>query len=537
MKTRALLISALLLTGCQTINTQQTSPQPDTEVKTNSDTQALLLPSPIILPDAPSNQTTTPVKKSTATKPIINRLNTTSNSDLWPILTRKISLNVPNDPRIRQYRRWYLKNPEHIRIVAQRAEPFLYYITQQVKKRGMPLEIALLPIVESSFDQFAHSSSNAGGLWQIIPATGRKFGLKQNTWYDGRYDVIESTQAALDLLQYLHNKFNNWPLALAAYNCGEGRVFRAMRKNKAKGLPTDFWALSLPRETSDYVPKLYAIADIINHPTQYGLRIPAIPNKPAISIVKPNVQMDLAVIARYAGLSLNEIKALNPAFNHGITAPGHTNILLPINAVSRFNQQFARHDKKGFETVTYIVKSGDSLGKIAQRYNSSTRDIEQINRLKNHTIRIGQRLTIPVLQSTKPMYFAQAPQKNTYTLKNSYYTVKSGDSLSQIAQRYKMSTSALMALNNIKNTQQTLRIGQNIKIAKTTKTTTQYIKNSQKTNYASIGRYVVKNGDSLWTIANQYDVSVNQLAKWNDLKTSHPLRVGQNITIKNAPIH
>ena len=193
--------------------------------------------------------------------------------------------------------------------VAERAKPFLFLITEKVEEKGIPLELALLPVVESSFDQFAYSHGSAAGLWQFVSDTARRFGLEQNWWYDGRRDIVESTDAALDLLVYLRDKFDgDWLHALAAYNTGEARVFRAIRRNKAQGLPTDFWSLKLPKETTGYVPKLLAVVDIIKRQQDHNLVLPEIPNKPVVDVVKLDMQFDLSVAAEFANLSLKNYK-------------------------------------------------------------------------------------------------------------------------------------------------------------------------------------------------------------------------------------
>ena len=262
MKSRFFLASALFLAGCQLTNTVEEQANTNQEPKEAS-TQV-----------KPAKTVVTPP----IVKPEIKVITPQEQEDLWLRIGMQIDTDaIPENKDVRHYRNWYLKHPTHLETVAKRAEPFLYLIVEAVEERNLPLELALLPIVESSFDQFAYSHGRAAGLWQITPPTGRSFGLEQNWWYDGRRDVVESTRAALDLLEYLNRKFDgNWQHALAAYNTGEGRVFRAIRNNKAAGKPTDFWSLSLPKETSGYVPKLYAVADVIKNQKKYGLSIPMV---------------------------------------------------------------------------------------------------------------------------------------------------------------------------------------------------------------------------------------------------------------------
>src|SRR5690554_1001613 len=225
---------------------------------------------------------------------------------------------------------WFVNNPEYVNKVVEQARPYLYYIVDELDRREMPLEIALLPIVESGYQPFALSSGQAAGIWQFIPATGRVFGLEQNWWYDGRRDVIQSTTAALDYLQKLHNDFNDWELAIAAYNAGEGTVSRAIKRNQEAGLPTDFWSLELPAETTAYLPKLFAVAHLVKQPAQYDLQLSPIANEPYLSVVNVGSQIDLALAADLADITLDELSLLNPGFSRWATAPqGPHQLVLP----------------------------------------------------------------------------------------------------------------------------------------------------------------------------------------------------------------
>ncbi|MDW2127314.1 transglycosylase SLT domain-containing protein, partial [Vibrio sp. 2033] len=210
-------------------------------------------------------------------------------------IAMQLEMDIPNNKKVDYYRTWYLKHPNHLYTVSKRAAPFLYMITQRIEERGLPMELALLPVVESSFDAFAYSHGSAAGLWQFVPGTGKMMGLEQNYWYDGRRDVAASTDAALDYLVQLNERFDgNWEHAIAAYNSGGGRVSSAIRKNKKLGKPVDFFSLDLPKETSSYVPKLLALADVVANQEKYGIDIPSIPNKPVLTLVDPKEQLDLA---------------------------------------------------------------------------------------------------------------------------------------------------------------------------------------------------------------------------------------------------
>jgi membrane-bound lytic murein transglycosylase D len=509
MKFKILLASVLVIAGCQT--TKETTQVDTNQTKTVVE-QPTNTPVVTVVPVVPV------IKKP---QPITVKLTPQQQQDVWDRIAMQITTKIPNNKRVQYYRNWYLKNPRNLEIIAQRAQPFLYYITEQVEKRGMPLELALLPIVESSFDPHAYSSMAAAGLWQIIPDTGRRFGLKQNSWYDGRRDVVKSTTAALNLLEYLNKKFDgNWQQALAAYNTGEGRVFSAIRKNKAAGKPTDYWALDLPNETSSYVPKLYAVADIIMHPKKYGFHIEPISNKPVIAVVKPGVQMDLTIAAEFAGISTRELKDLNPAYRRGVTAPnGLNHLLLPINKVKRFRRELAQNRNASMITHHHRVKSGESLGLIANYYHSSIKAIQKVNKLKTTNIRIGQSLTIPA----SPISLVNRQHRAAVHVEAQHYVVQSGDNLWDIARKHKTSVVKLKQLNSLSKNA-VLHQGQRLKVSTTA--------TSKKTaaNHKTI-HYKVRNGDSLSVIAQRYDVSVAEIKKWNNLANNKYIKQGQQLKL------
>ena len=242
--------------------------------------------------------------------------------DLWLRIQAQLTFPVPQTRPIVEQRNFYSSHQAYLDRVASRAQPFLYFIVQEIEKRQMPLELALLPIVESAFDPFAFSHAAASGMWQFMPATGKRFGLKQNFWYDGRRDVIASTRAALDYLQYLHDTLEgDWLNAIAAYNSGEGRILKAIKRNKQKRLPTDFWSLDLPSETVAYVPKLLALVDILKRPDEFDIVWKFIANEPKIEVVEIGSQLDLAIAAEWAGLEVSELQALNPGLSQWATDP------------------------------------------------------------------------------------------------------------------------------------------------------------------------------------------------------------------------
>ncbi|MDP5290756.1 LysM peptidoglycan-binding domain-containing protein [Oceanimonas sp. CHS3-5] len=379
--------------------------------------------------------------------------------DMWQAIADDMTLDIPADhPRVVAQRKWYLKQPGYMRAVTERARPFLYLIKEEIEKRDMPMELVLLPVVESTFDPKAYSHSHAAGIWQMLKGTGKNFGLHYDSWYDGRYDIMASTDAALDYLEYLHKFFDgNWTHALAAYNSGEGRVQRAIRANRRHGKPTDFWSLSLPKETQNYVPKLMALADILKQPGHYGMDVPVLPNRPQVAAVTVEGQVDLNMAADLAGVSRSQLRELNPAFKHTATSPLiDTEILVPVRHAETF--ELAMADLPAEERMSYQryrVKGGDSLGVIARRHGTHIVALKQANNLRGNTIRIGQTLLVPT---------SAAPAPARASTQQSTYRVRAGDSLSVIASRFSVSIADLLRWNRLSN-KHMLRAGQKLIVA------------------------------------------------------------------------
>lgn len=394
--------------------------------------------------------------------------------DLWQRIAMQMTLDVPNNKQVAYYRNWFKKHPEHLQVLSERAQPYLYEITQEIEKRGLPLELALLPAVESTYDPFAKSWGGATGLWQFMPATGRSLGLQKNRWYDGTRDVDASTKAALTYLTQLNKRFNgNWEHAIAAYNSGGGRVSSAIRANRNAGKSTDFFALNLPKETRSYVPKLLALADILKNPNKYGVSLPPIPNKPAREKVTLDRQVSLANAARYAGVSVATLKQYNPAYLSTYTpARGPKVIHLPVGRADGFKQAMRTNTAapkaqttaiaKNSTGSSYTVRSGDSLSLIATKTGVSTQSLRQANSLSGDTIQVGQTLALPsnadiqVAQKLESQVAAKQSRKLTYK-------VQSGDSLSKIAQKHQVNVASLASWNDIAH-DDNLQVGQELVI-------------------------------------------------------------------------
>jgi len=465
-------------------------------------------------------------------------------NDVWQRIREQLTFDVPENNRIVAQRNWYVKHPSYLNRVAKRAEPFLYYIVEELEKNNVPIELALLPIVESAFDPFAYSHGRASGMWQFVPGTGTRFGMKQNWWYDGRRDVIASTEGAIKYMKYLHKYFDgDWLLALAAYNSGEGRVQRAVKKNKRKGKNTDFWALDLPKETKAYVPKLLALADIIKRPEQFDLSLYEIANKEVISQVDIKSQLDLAKAASLADLSLTELQRLNPGFNRWSTDPdGPHRLVLPKHKIESFEQNLAKLNKNDrLAWQRYKIKNGDNLGYIASKFHTSIDLIRQVNGINGNQIRAGNHLLIPVAAKSLDSYILSQDQriakKQARPQQGSKvtHTVVSGDNLWDIGQHYKVSGKNIAKWNGFAP-RDTLKLGQKLVI---------WQKSSSSNKRAETARvnsgveqaimrnitYKVRSGDSFARIADKFNVRISDIERWNSLSRTKYLQPGQKLKL------
>src|SRR5437588_396920 len=297
-----------------------------------------------------------------------------------------------------QQLRWYANNPEYLQRAFGRAELYLYQIVTELERRGMPRELALLPVVESAFEPYAYSRARASGLWQFVPGTASRFGLKQDWWYDGRRDIVESTRAALDYLQSLHDRFNgDWLLAIAAYNCGEALIDRAVAMNRATGHPVDFWNVWLPGETRAYVPKLLAMKRLVMDPAAFGLEFSPIPNQPYFARVGTISQVNLKLAAEIAGITPEELYELNPAFHRWATDPGGPHyLLMPIDAADVFTEnieQLSADQRLGVSH--YTVRRGGSLASIARKFHTTVNVIRELNDMPSGALTVGNDLRVP----------------------------------------------------------------------------------------------------------------------------------------------
>ena len=464
----------------------------------------------------------------------LSKKNLENQDDLISRIRVGLSLPVENDSAIDAEFNWYLNNPEYLKRVFSRSEPYLYHIVKSLKDREMPLDLALLPVVESAFDPFAYSHGRASGLWQIIPRTGTYLGLKQNWWFDARRDVLESTRAALDYLQYLHVLFEgDWLLALAGYNSGEGNVAKAIRRAESEGLPTDFWHIRnyLPAETRTYVPRLIALKRVIAESESYDIDLPQIANIPFFEIVETAGQMDMALAADLANVTTDELYRLNPGVNRWATDPeGPHHILVPVKRAANFRMALSElGDQDQVSWSRHEVSMGETLSQLALTYQTTPWVLKEVNGLANDMIRIGQNLMIP--HATKqPEDYAQTlearrnrvlDQKRNGNRK--VYTVRKGDSLWTISQQHNTTVRELAKWNAMAP-RDPLSIGRELVIwTDSTDLTTQDNERIRRLTYT------VKKSDSLSRISMRFKVSIPELIEWNDLPPEKYLQPGQQL--------
>lgn len=409
------------------------------------------LPTGLALPEMPPDDSTTnPPDTPTET-----------NNDLWQRIRNGFGMTALQSPFTATHESWYAARPQYVQRMVDRSQRYLYHVVEEVQKRGMPTEIALLPMVESAFNPTANSSAKAAGIWQFIPSTGKNFGLKQDWWTDNRRDVTAATNAALNYLEKLHVMFGTWELALAAYNAGEGTVQRAIERNRRQGLPTDYQSLQLPPETKNYVPKLQAVKNIVTNPEQYGLNIKSIDNKPYFTQVAAPGKIDVKLAAKLAGMSEEEFTQLNPAHNRPVmaTSSASQNILLPTGKEETFAENLANYNRPLVSWQTHYAKRGERLGTIAKQYGISIAQLRDANALSaKQRLSPNQLLLVPATGGAAEHAAANLPEKIAGKKPEPADTkpavirhiVKKGDSLDSIAKHYGLTNKELLAQNHLK---------------------------------------------------------------------------------------
>lgn len=447
--------------------------------------------------------------------------------DVWDVLRDEFTLSHEvTRPEVQEQIRWLVAHPSYLHKVSRQSEPYIYHILAEIKKRKLPGELALLPMIESAYDPFAYSGAGAAGLWQLMPRTGSDLGLKQDWWFDGRRSIGPSTDAALNYLLYLSKFFGgNWILAIAAYDSGEGTIARAIKSVNRPGQAVYFWNLPIPRETKIYVPRLLALAEIIKNPGRYRVSLPSIPFLPYFEEVNVGSQIDLNHAAKLAGISYKELIKLNPGYNRWTTAPYKPfRLLIPAEKVERFNLNLANFpEEKRVSWTKHQVKQGDSLNNIATRYHTTVNLIKQLNQLTTNRIQPNQSILIPSSKNTAVIAKKEVatPSSATHQLatpsnRRIIHIVQNNDTFEKIQKTYGVSARAIQSWNKLPNTK-SLRKGQQLVIWRKVKQPVQYI---------------VKRGDSLSLIAKMHQTKVNSILDLNpDLSKNKPLRLGQKILV------
>ncbi|NKI34043.1 LysM peptidoglycan-binding domain-containing protein [Wenzhouxiangella sp. XN79A] len=454
---------------------------------------------------------------------------------IWPRLVERFAIaECPADSRAEDWANWYADNHEYLGRVFNRARPWLHEIANEVERRDLPGELALLPVVESAFDPFAYSHARAAGPWQFLSGTARDHGIVINDWYDGRRDFVAATDAALDYLEYLNGLFDgDWALAIAAYNAGQGRVMRAVRRNLARGRGTAWDELSLPRETRGYVPKLKGLGCLFRDPAAYGYRLPELLDQPRVATLDLPGSIDLVELALLAELDLAELITLNAGLNKHRTPPsGPHHLTVPLEAAERARAALAvLPDDAAIGWQEIEVRPGDSLSVLARRHDTSIDALRKANGLNGDRLIAGQTLRLPgsvdldseALSDDYLTAYRElaALQQQLLPADRFIHRVRSGESLWVIARRYGLSVRELQQMNGM-GSKDLIKPGQRLVIET----------GRQPPPAAQPARHVVQRGDSLWNISRRHRVGLDDLMRWNDLDADSVLQPGQQLIIR-----
>ncbi len=447
------------------------------------------------------------------------------NDNVWDVLRNEFHLDHETSrPEVRQQIRWIVSHPDYIRMLSK-SEPYMYHIISEIKKRNLPGELALMPMIESSYNPFAFSGAGASGLWQIMPGTGREFGLKQDWWHDSRRSISNSTKAALKYLTYLNNFFHgNWILACAAYDAGEGAVARSMKNAQQNPNKSHFWSLSLPRETKEYIPKLLALAEVIENPKKYNIKLPNFVHKPYFQEVNIGSQIDLMNAANLAGISYHDMIMLNPEYNRWATAPTLPyKLLIPINKVKGFQNNLAKIPaNKRITWYKHKLNKKDNLQVVANKFNTNINLLKHYNNLKSNSISNEQYILIPKMPpmalyrennlnaNIKLPIFAEPKQYKVL------HIISATDTYQTLQTKYNVSNEQLKKWNYNLSLTGKLLPGQSIIIWR---------------SLTKPQNYIVKYGDSLSKIARDHNKSITTLISLNPNLKHSTLKPGQEIKL------
>lgn len=560
---RILSCTAVLLSGCASVTQQPDGLSlPSLRISEQSS-----LPETGSLQKAPADATLPSVQIADQ-PPIPQTIDLTSETDdLFQRMRHGFSMPDINDDLVLYHQQWYLNRPDYLRRMVERSCRYLHYIVEELEKRGMPMELALLPMVESAYNPMAYSRSKASGLWQFIPATGKRYNLDQNWWKDERRDIVASTAAALDYLQSIYEMHGDWHLALASYNWGEGAVGRAIGKNRAQGLPTDYLSLTMPNETRNYVPKLQALKNIFRNPALLAeLDLPKVPNRPFFATVTTDSHIDVKVAAKLAEMPVQEFVALNPAHNRPVIK-SDTPLVIPAEKLETFVSNLEAHedDNKPLSAwQTYTLRPGDKLEKVAPRFGMTVANLKAVNGIKGK-IRICPGLTLLVngQNGDKHPDMAALPEQPRLpdadpapSAKGRTYTVRKGETLPAIAKRHGMTVAELKQINHLRGDR--IPAGTRLQLAEAKEreareeskagkkaarsgeaATKQAIaektagKAPKMKNAMKVTRYTVRRGDTIYSIARQFKVDSDDLMRWNRISPD-TLKPGKTLQIQLA---
>lgn len=444
--------------------------------------------------------------------------------NIWDVLRNQLAIDHEvSQPDVQEQLRWLIKHPGYLHQLAK-SEPYIYHILTEIRKRNMPGELALIPMIESAYNPFAYSVAGAAGLWQIMPGTGGAYGLKQDWWFDGRRSIRPATDAALNYFQYLNKYFNgNWLLAIAAYDAGEGSVSRAITNSGQQSGKIDFWALPVPAETKAYVPRLLALAELIKYPERYKLVLPNIPHEPYFKEVHIGSQIDLNQAAKLAGISYKELIKLNPGYNRWATAPNQPfSLLIPANKVSNFNHNLSHIPlEKRVSWIKHHVQTGDNLDSIARHYFTTAKLLRELNQLKTDKLIQNQSILIPGTKNAPSVTLSKAPTlyiPDRLPISQIYkvvHIVQPDDTFQTLEKKYQVTHTKIRDWNKL-GVANKLTVGQQLLIWR-------------RTNLPGI--YTVAIGDSLVSIVKKHKTSVASLQKLNPDLTTRTLKPGQRLII------
>ena len=498
---------------------------------------------PMDAPSSAADASPLPVTELPVHQPAAEAIDlTTSPEELFQRIRNGFAMpNLTGDLVLTQ-QQWYMNRPDYLRRMVDRGSRYLHYIVEEIERRGMPTELAFLPMVESAFNPMAYSRAHASGLWQFIPSTGKNYNLKQDWWMDQRRDVVAATNAALDYLQYIYDMHGDWFLALASYNWGEGAVARAIKKNEARGLPTDYKSLTMPAETRNYVPKLQALKNIFSNPQLVGqLNLPPIPNSPYFATVTPSANIDVKVAAKLADMPVQEFVALNPAHNRPVIK-SDTPLVIPAEKLDTFQNNLETHQDEDLplsKWQTYTLQPGEKLEKVAPRFGITLADLKRVNGLSGRIKAMPSTLLVPADQGVGTADMAALPEQPRLPSADPAPAAKSivskkGESLAAVAKRGNVSVADLRRFNKIKGDK--VPAGTRLSLAAPDGSAARKAETAARGSGgpapAKTVRYTVKKGDTLQSVARQFKVDPKDLQRWNRGLTT--LRPGQQLTIQSS---